>query len=252
VRCLHLGISLGSTKAILCAYQWAGCKALDELLNKFDQVFVYTHACPVYVPDLVALCEEKKIPYSTKKISIENMPFIPDIICSIYYRFIITEDVIAAVNSKIFNLHPSLLPKYRGCSSLTWAIINEEALAGYSYHYIDANCDTGNIIIQKAFNIETWDTQQTLYQRAMELALTDFVYTVDFVLNNSAGQVQQGIPSYYPRGCPHDGIISDDWSANQIKAFIKAMFNPPLPVATYQGHPVTSYPEYLQIKKGKK
>ena len=59
MRCLHLGISLGSTKAILCAYQWAGCKALDELLNKFDQVFVYTHACPVYVPDLIALCEEK-------------------------------------------------------------------------------------------------------------------------------------------------------------------------------------------------
>ena len=59
-------------------------------------------------------------------------------------------------------------------------MINEETQAGYTYHYVDADCDTGNIIIQKAFNIELWDTQQTLYQRAMELALTDFVEAVDF------------------------------------------------------------------------
>lgn len=236
----------------MCAYQWAGCKALDELLNKFDEVFVYTHSGPYYVSNLIALCEERNIPYSTKKISIENLPFIPDIICSVYYRYIISEDVIAEVNGKIFNLHPSLLPAYRGCSSLTWAMINEEPRAGYSYHYIDADCDTGNIIIQKAFNIEAWDTQQTLYQRAMEMALADFAYTVDFVLNNKAGQLQQGTPSYYPRGCPYDGIISEDWSVNQIKAFIKAMINPPLPVATYQGYPVTSFQEYLQINKGQK
>jgi methionyl-tRNA formyltransferase len=246
---LGLEISVSSTKAILCGYQWAGCKALDELLKKFDEVFVYTHTGPYYAPDLIALCEEKNIPYSTEKISIENLPFIPDIICSIYYRYIIAEDVITAVKGKIFNLHPSLLPEYRGCSSLTWAMINEEPQAGYSYHFIDASCDTGNIIIQKAFNIEAWDTQQTLYQRAMEMALTDFVYAVDFVLENKVGQIQQGASSYYPRGCPHDGIISDDWSASQIKAFIKAMINPPLPVATYQGHSVESYEEYLQIVK---
>ena len=238
---------MGSTKAILCGYQWAGCKALDELLKRFDEVFVYTHASPYYLPDMIALCEEKKVPYSTEKISRENLPFIPDIICSIYYRYLVSEAVIAAVNGKIFNLHPSLLPKYRGCSSLTWAMINEEPQAGYSYHYIDADCDTGNIIIHKAFNIESWDTQQTVYQRAMEMALTDFVYAVDFVLNNQTGQLQQGTPSYYPRGCPHDGIISNEWSTNKIKAFIKAMINPPLPAATYNGLPVRSYKEYLQI-----
>jgi UDP-4-amino-4-deoxy-L-arabinose formyltransferase/UDP-glucuronic acid dehydrogenase (UDP-4-keto-hexauronic acid decarboxylating) len=238
---------VGSTKAILCGYQWAGCKALDELIKKFDEVYVYTHPSPNHLPDLVALCEEKQVPYSIEKISIENLPFIPEIICSIYYRYLVSEEVIAAVDGKIFNLHPSLLPKYRGCSSLTWAMINEEPQAGYSYHYIDADCDTGNIIVQEAFNIETWDTQQTVYQRAMEMALTDFTYAVDFVLDNRPGQLQQGTASYYPRGCPHDGIISDDWNENRIKAFIKAMINPPLPVATYKGHPVNSYEEFERL-----
>lgn len=240
---------MARTTAILCGYQWAGCKALELLLKKFDEIFVYTHAGHYYVPSLIALCEEKKIPYSTEKISFENLPFTPDIICSIYYRFLISEDVIAAVNGKIFNLHPSLLPKYRGCSSLTWAMINEEAQAGYTYHYVDAGCDTGNVIVQKAFDIESWDTQQTLYQRAMELALADFIEAVDFVLNNNAGKAQHGISSYYPRGCPYNGIISDDWDAKRIKAFIRAMINPPLPVATYKGQPVESYEEYLKLKR---
>jgi len=245
-------IFLSSSKAILCGYQWASCKAFDELLNRFDEVFVYTHTGPYFVPSLIALCEERGVPYSTDKISLENLPFRPDIICSIYYRYIINEAVISAVNGRIFNLHPSLLPKYRGCSSLTWAMINQEPEAGYTYHYIDADCDTGNIIIQKSLSINAWDTQQTLYQRAMEEALTDFADAVDYVMDGSPGQPQQGAASYYPRGCPHDGVISDEWSADKIKAFIRAMINPPLPVATYRGHAVTSYQEYLQIKKRQK
>ena len=246
---MSLAIFVSSSKVILCGYQWAGCKALFELTQKFDEIFVYTHCSPYYVPDLISFCEEQGIPYTTDKISFENLPFTPDIICSIYYRHLISEDVISAVKGKIFNLHPSLLPKYRGCSSLTWAMINEESQAGYTYHYVDADCDTGDIIIQKAFNIEPWDTQQTLYQRAMELALADFVETVDFVLNNKTGEPQNGISSYYPRGCPHNGIISDDWDTKRIKAFIRAMINPPLPVATYQGQPVQSYEDYLKLKR---
>ena len=70
-------------------------------------------------------------------------------ICSIYYRYIIEEEIINCVNGKIFNLHPSLLPNYKGCSSLTWAMINGEAEVGYSYHYIDVTLDTGNVILQK-------------------------------------------------------------------------------------------------------
>lgn len=239
---------MGKKTAILCGYQWAGCKALDHLLKDFDEVFVYTHDSPGYVPDLAALCEEKNIAYSTDKIAVENMPFVPDVICSIYYRYIISGDVIDAVRGKIFNLHPSLLPKYRGCSSLTWAMINQEPHAGYTYHYIDAGCDTGDIIMQDVLPIEVWDTQQSLYQRAMERALDQFELAVAFVLEGRAGQPQRGTPTYYPRGCPHDGVISDDWTPSQIRAFIRAMINPPLPVATYRGQPVTSYRQFLQAK----
>ena len=79
----------------------------------------------------------------------------------------IKQDVIDIVNGKIFNLHPALLPKYRGCSSVTWAMINGEKECGFTYHYIDKGCDTGKIILQKAIKIEDFDTQLTLYNRVM-------------------------------------------------------------------------------------
>ena len=172
-----------NTRAILCGYHWAGCKALATLEEQFHEVFVYTHQSPDHVPDLAMLCRDRGIAYTIDTIEVDNLPFLPDVVCSIYYRHKISEDVISTVGGRLFNLHPSLLPKYRGCSSLTWAMINEDKAAGYSFHYIDAGTDTGNIIIQKAFPIESWDTQQTLYQRAMELAMLDFSAATRSVVN---------------------------------------------------------------------
>ena len=146
---------------ILCGYHWTGCNALEWLLEKKHNVFIYTHKTQNSVADLEGLCIKKKVPYSLEKISAENLPFLPDVICSIYYRYIIADSVINIVKGKIFNLHPALLPKYRGCSSLTWAIINGENQCGYTFHYIDTGCDTGNIIIQKSVKIEDYDTQLT-------------------------------------------------------------------------------------------
>ena len=145
-------------KIILCGYHWTGCKALELLLEEGHEVYVYTHETENYVADLEGLCVRKNIKYSLEKIQVSNMPFIPDVICSVYYRYRIKKDVIDAVNGKIFNLHPALLPKYRGCSSLTWAMINGEKECGFTYHYIDMGCDTGNTILQKKIKIEDFDT----------------------------------------------------------------------------------------------
>ena len=64
------------------------------------------------------------------------------------------------------------------------------------------------------------------------------------------GQPQHGETSYYPRGCPHDGVIQEEWNSSQIRAFIKAMTNPPLPFATFRGNTVCTYEDYLRVKRG--
>lgn len=236
-------------KIILCGYHWAGCKALELLLEEDNEIFVFTHSMDKSVCDLEGLCIKKGIAYSLDKICVENMPFIPDVICSIYYRYIISKDVISLVSGKIFNLHPALLPKYRGCSSLTWAMINGEKECGYTYHYIDENCDTGNIILQKSLKIEEFDTQLTLYNRVMFEALKDFKDAFNKVVNGYPGNIQSGKPSYYKRGCPLDGKLDALMNETEAERFIRAMIYPPYPPAKYEGMEIFTIQEYKKFKK---
>ena len=76
----------------------------------------------------------------------------------------------------------------------------------------------------------------------------EFNGVVSYVLNGQPGLPQQGQPSYYPRGCPFNGEISDGWKKSKIQTFIKAMINPPLPLATYKGANITNYDAYLTMK----
>jgi len=233
---------------ILCGYNWTGCKALQYLLDLKYNIFVYTHGNPSHIPSLIEMCKANGVDYSTENISKVTLPFEPDIICSIYYRYIIKEHIIEAYQGKIFNLHPALIPKYRGCSSLTWALINGEEFAGFTFHYINKGIDTGRIILQEKVRIESFDTQATLYKRAMFKAMEAFPTTLDKVIANYKGREQDGEVSYYKRGCPHDGIINPNWDEKYIKRFIRAMIYPPYPPAFFQGKEVYTYEDYLKLK----
>jgi len=237
-------------KVVLCGYNWIGCKALELLTSRGYEVYVYTHDSPDYVNDLAAYCEKKGIPYTTDRINKDNLPFQPDIICSIYYRYIIKPDVINYVKGKIFNLHPSLLPDYRGCSSLTWAMINGEKYAGFSYHYILQGIDTGNIIIQRTLKIEEWDTQITVYHRAMFEASQEFLNAFDLVCEGYKGLEQNINDSrYYKRGAPHNGEINKQWSDEQTERFIRAMVYPPMPYAKLDGKEIKSFRAFESGKR---
>lgn len=237
-------------KIILCGYHWTGCKALELLLEEGHEVYVYTHKTENCIADLEGLCIKRNIGYCLDKIEVENLPFIPDMICSIYYRWIIKQNVIDIVKGKIFNLHPALLPKYRGCSSLTWAMINGEKECGFTYHYIDTGCDTGNIILQKSVKIEDFDTQLTLYNRVMFESMNYFLEAVHLVENGYEGEEQKGEASQYKRGCPMEGIISDSMDENMRERFVRAMCYPPYPAAKYNNHEIRTLRELEQVFGG--
>ncbi len=225
-------------KIILCGYHWAGCKALELLLKERNEVYVYTHETRNYVADLK---------YSLDKIEIDSLPFIPDMICSIYYRYIIKKDIIDIVKGKIFNLHPSLLPKYRGCSSLTWAMINGESKCGFTYHYVDDKCDTGDVIIQKEIKIEDFDTQLTLYNRVMFESMYYFLDVVSLVKTGYKGKKQEGLATIHKRGCPMDGKITDLMDGAMKERFVRAMCHPPYPAAQYKNQEIKTFKELEKL-----
>jgi len=187
--------------------------------------------------------------YSFENISRAVLPFSPDVIASIYYRNLIRQSVIEACDRRIFNLHPSLLPAYRGCSSLTWAMIDRQAQTGFTYHYIDEGCDTGDILIQEKVAILDFDTQATLYQRVAIRALERFGEAFNLAAVKSRGQPQSGPASYFPRGCPYHGDIDPSWSRERIEAFIRAMIHPPYPCATINGREVRSLEEFDAVSR---
>ena len=236
-------------KIILCGYNWIGCEVLDFLLKNNHEVFVYTHTSPSHIPSLEVVCQNRGIEYSLNNISFASLPFTPDIVVSIYYRYLIKEDVIQASKGRIFNLHPSLLPNYRGCSSLTWALINGEPETGFTYHYIDKGCDTGKIILQGTFEIKPWDTQLSIYQRAMFEASYRFEEAFSLVSSGYQGVPQDGASSYNKRGCPYGGIIDSDWDIEFIERFIRAMHFPPYKPASFNGVDILSIDNYLEELK---
>jgi UDP-4-amino-4-deoxy-L-arabinose formyltransferase/UDP-glucuronic acid dehydrogenase (UDP-4-keto-hexauronic acid decarboxylating) len=239
-------------KVILCGYHWVGCKALELLLANGHEVFVYTHDSQYYTNDLAAYCAKRQVPCTTDKIEASNLPFVPDVVASIYYRYIISEAVIAACQGRIFNLHPSLLPEYRGCSSLTWAMIDGQAHTGYSYHYITPEVDKGRLILQKKLPLEAFDTQASLYFRVMFEAAKDFLEALSLVATGFVGEEQAaGRGRYFKRGAPNGGVIDPGWSYEQKERFVRAMIFPPLPLATYKGTPVGSMRDVLALDQGK-
>ncbi|GAG47835.1 unnamed protein product, partial [marine sediment metagenome] len=73
-------------KVILCGYHWAGCRALELLLEAGHEVFVFSHGSPWHVPSLRDYCGRLGVKCSTEDISQSELPFKPDVIASVYYR----------------------------------------------------------------------------------------------------------------------------------------------------------------------
>jgi len=240
-----------SFRVVLAGFHWTGVKVLEHLLTRNDirDLAVFTHDQSNQEYDLSPICKKESVFCTTKPLKKENIPFIPDIISSVYYRNIIKKDIIDACNGKIFNAHPSLLPRHRGCSSVPWSIIDGDTVTGISYHYIDEGIDTGNIILQASVPIYPNDTQKTLFDRCMQRCVEFWPAAFTLVAAGFPGVPQMGIPSYHRRGAPEEGRIDPHWPLEKIERFIRAMTFPPLPYATYRGQEVQNLEDFLALSK---
>ena len=84
----------------------------------------------------------------------------PDVALCIGFPWKIPPDALAVPRHGIVNGHPSLLPRYRGPSPVSWAIRNGEQEIGFTFHYMDAELDTGNILGQERIPLDdehSWD-----------------------------------------------------------------------------------------------
>ena len=84
------------------------------------------------------------------------------LICLAGYMKILNKKFINRFNKKIINIHPSLLPKYKGLNTFKRVLNNNEKLTGCTVHYVNKKLDGGKIILKKKVFIESSDDEETL------------------------------------------------------------------------------------------
>ena len=89
-------------------------------------------------------------------------------ICLAGFMKILSKEFIKKFDGKIINIHPSLLPKYKGLNTHSRAIKNKETFAGCTVHYVSAKLDSGKIIIQKRIKIAARDTPTLLAKKVLK------------------------------------------------------------------------------------
>ena len=89
-------------------------------------------------------------------------------ICLAGFMKILSSKFIKQFNGKIINIHPSLLPRYKGLNTHSRAIQNKDKFTGCSVHYVTEQLDSGKIILQKKIKILKKDTPKSLAKKVLK------------------------------------------------------------------------------------
>ncbi|ARJ51513.1 phosphoribosylglycinamide formyltransferase [Staphylococcus lutrae] len=111
---------------------------------------------------------ESKVAYETAVLNQLRAENVEWIVLAGYMR-LIGETLLAAYEGQILNIHPSLLPKYKGKNAVGQALNSGDKVTGTTVHYVDAGMDTGQMIEQRTCPIYEDDTQEKLEARIKSL-----------------------------------------------------------------------------------
>ena len=173
---------------------------------------------------------------SDKKLQKQIIESNADIIFSIGGTHLIPEVILKAPKLGCFNIHPALLPKYRGRYSTVHALFNGEKNIGVTAHWMDMGIDTGPIILQRKFKVTDADTAKSVYDNFTKLGTDIFEEFVEKWIKKRVpkSKIQnEKNASYYPKGLPNDGNIDWNWNGHQIYNFIRSMTFEPFPPASF-------------------
>jgi methionyl-tRNA formyltransferase len=208
--------------------QGRGLKLSQSEVKKY----ALEHNLPILQPE--KLKDEKFIKY------LEELS--PDIIVVVAFR-ILPREVYSLAKLGAFNLHASLLPKYRGAAPINWAIINGETKTGVTTFFLDDKVDTGNIIFQEEVDINSDETAGDLHDKLMQIGANLVLKTVRAILNNNAPRIQQNDLKATPAPKIFKEHCKIDWNnpMEKIHNLIRGLSPYPAAFTTYKGKIIKIY-----------
>lgn len=212
-----------TTTAVVFAYHNVGVRCIKTLLARGVQiVLVVTHEDSatetIWFESVAALCQQHGIPTiapqdpNTPEVIAQINAISPDFIFSFYYRHMLPMSILSIAKRGAFNMHGSLLPKYRGRVPVNWAVLHGETETGATLHEMTAKPDAGGIVAQTAVPILPDDTAYEVFgkltvaaEQTLWFALPALIAGTNTMMVN---EVTKG--SYFGGRKPEDGLI--DWS----------------------------------------
>jgi methionyl-tRNA formyltransferase len=213
---------------------------LEELYKSNYELFVVT------VPDKPALRGHKFTPPAVKVYAIENNinfiqpekftpvvtktieDFVADIGVVVAYGKLIPRSIFNLPRYGVFNIHFSLLPKYRGAAPIQYALRNGDTETGVTSFYIEEKLDTGRIIVQEKLEIAIKDNTQTLFNKLIPLGIKVMNKTINLLQNGKANIIYQiGTPSFAPTLKKAEGLVKWNKSANEVYNQFRGLYSWP-------------------------
>ncbi len=226
-------------KAIVFAYHDIGCAGLKALTEAgYDVQAVFTHTDDPgennFFSSVARLGAELDLPvYAPEDVNhplwVDRIRELqPDVIFSFYYRHMLSDEILSLAPLGGFNLHGSLLPRYRGRAPVNWALVNGETETGATLHKMVKRPDAGDIVGQQKVTIADNDTALTLHKKVLEAAQAVLKEQLPKLKNGTATFTKQdeSQASYFGRRTAADGEILWHKSAKEINNLVRAVTEP--------------------------
>ncbi len=151
-----------------------------------------------------------------------------DLIFSCYWNRILPPDVLSAATQGGLNLHPSVLPKYRGGSPVNWQIITGEKLSGLTLHRMSRRVDAGAILAQTTCDISPRETAKSLTAKLAELVPATLRTVLhDLQRGHVIGEPQdESEATRFRQRKPSDGEIDLTKGAENAERMVRALTYP--------------------------
>ncbi len=229
--------------AVVFAYHNVGVRCLSVLLaHGVEVALVVTHLDnpneTIWFESVAALAALHGIPTITP--DDPNDPAVvakiaalkPDFLFSFYYRQMLKAPLLAVATRGAFNMHGSLLPKYRGRVPVNWAVLHGERETGASLHRMLDKPDAGGIVAQQAVPILPDDTAHEVFQKVTVAAEMALDRILPQLIAGTASELPQNLAqgSYFGGRKAEDGRIDWRQPAQAIHNLVRAVA-PPYPGA---------------------
>ncbi len=199
---------------------------INTLKKEFD-LFVFTTEKEKQNP-LIKYLEENKINYKSVSSLLERDILRHKASLGILanFRLIISKNVLDLLPLGILNIHPSLLPKYRGATPGQEAILNNDKKTGISIIKLDEKMDHGPILIQKEIEVKESDTANSLYQRLFEIGADLLSQNIKQYIKGDLKLISQDDKkaTYTKTLTRQSGFIDINNPPKNLKTIIKAYF----------------------------